>query len=89
MKNPVRWLVPAMAVLLLGSPFLNVQLTAGGVEALPPDLESRQALEILEDEFPAFTASVVPLVVVFEEGHDPYSKEVAQGMESICQGIRG
>ena len=90
MKNPVRWLVPAMAVLLLlGSPFLNVQLTAGGVEALPPDLESRQALEILEDEFPAFTASVVPLVVVFEEGHDPYSKEAAQGMESICQGIRG
>ena len=61
MKNPVRWLLPAMALLLLlGSPFLNVQLTAGGVEALPPDLESRQALEILEDEFPAFTASVVP-----------------------------
>ena len=39
MKNPVRWLLPAMAVLLLlGSPFLHVQLTAGGIEALPPDL---------------------------------------------------
>ena len=59
MKNPVRWLLPAMAVLLLlGSPFLHVQLTAGGIETLPPDLESRQAIEILEDEFPAFTASV-------------------------------
>ena len=89
MKNPVRWLLPAMALLLLlGSPFLNVQLTAGGVEALPPDLESRQALEILEDEFPAFTASIVPLVIVFDDGQDPYSQGIASEMEAICEGIR-
>ncbi len=90
MKNPVRWLIPAMAVLLLlGSPFLHVQLTAGGVEALPPDLESRQALEILEDEFPAFTASVVPLVIVFDGNQNPLSTVLAEDMMRVCTEIRG
>ena len=89
MKNPVRWLLPAMAaLLLLGSPFLNVQLTAGGIETLPPDLESRQALEILEDEFPAFTASTIPLVIVFEEDQDPFSKALSLEVSEMCVSIR-
>jgi len=90
MKNPVKWLVPAMAgLLLLGAPFLNVQLTAGGLDTLPPDLESRQAYELLEDEFPAFTASFVPIVVVFEEGQEPFSKALATEISMVCEGIRG
>ncbi len=89
MKNPVRWLLPAMAVLLLlGSPFLHVQLTAGGIETLPPDLESRQAIEILEDEFPAFTASVIPLVIVFEEDQDIFSKALSLEISDMCASIR-
>ena len=89
MKNPVRWLLPAMAVLLLlGSPFLHVQLTAGGIETLPPDLESRQAIEILEDEFPAFTASVIPLVIVFEEDQDIFSKALSLEISEMCVSIR-
>ena len=89
MKNPIRWLLPAMAVLLLlGSPFLHVQLTAGGIETLPPDLESRQAIEILEDEFPAFTASVIPLVVVFEEDQDIFSKALSLKISEMCESIR-
>ncbi len=90
MKNPVRWLVPAMAILLLlGAPFLNVQLTAGGLDTLPPDLESRQAYEILEEEFPAFTASFVPLVVVFEDGQEPFSKPLATEISEVCNEIAG
>ena len=89
MKNPVRWLLPAMAVLLLlGSPFLHVELTAGGIETLPPDLESRQAIEILEDEFPAFTASVIPLVIVFEEDQDIFSKALSLEISEMCVSIR-
>jgi uncharacterized membrane protein YdfJ with MMPL/SSD domain len=76
------------ALLLLGSPFLNVQLTAGGIETLPPDLESRQALEILEDEFPAFTASTIPLVIVFEEDQDPFSKALSLEVSEMCVSIR-
>ena len=90
MKNPVKWLVPAMAgLLLLGAPFLHVQLTAGGLSTLPPDLESRRAYELLEDEFPAFTASFVPIVVVFEDGQEPFSKSLATEVSQVCEGIRG
>ncbi|MCH2428321.1 MAG: MMPL family transporter [Candidatus Thalassarchaeum sp.] len=90
MKKPVSWLAPAMAILLLlGTPFLNVQLTAGGLDTLPPNLESRQAYEILEEEFPAFTASFVPIVIVFEEGQDPLSKDLAVEISEVCDGIRG
>ena len=90
MKNPVKWLGPAMAgLLLLGAPFLNVQLTAGGLSTLPPDLESRRAYELLEDEFPAFTASFVPIVVVFEDGQEPFSKSLATEVSQVCEGIRG
>ena len=90
MKNPVRWLVPSMGILLLmGAPFLHVELTAGGLDTLPPDLESRQAYEILEEEFPAFTASVVPLVVVFEDSQNPFSKSLSLGISEICQQVEG
>ena len=88
MKNPVGWLVPSMGfLLLLGVPFLHVELTAGGLNTLPPDLESRQAYEILEEEFPAFTASVVPLVIVFEEGQDPFSKSLSTEVADLCEGV--
>ncbi len=88
MKNPVGWLVPSMGVLLLlGVPFLHVELTAGGLDTLPPDLESRQAYEILEEEFPAFTASVVPLVIVFEEGQEPFSKSLSENVAEVCDGV--
>ena len=90
MENPVRWLAPAMIfLLLLGAPFLNVQLNAGGLETLPPELESRRAYELLEDEFPAFTASLVPLVVVFEDGQDPFSKSLAADITEVCEEVRG
>ena len=88
MKNPVGWLVPSMAfLLLLGVPFLHVELTAGGLDTLPPDLESRQAYEILEEEFPAFTASVVPLVIVFDDGQNPFSKSLSSEVAEVCEGV--
>ena len=88
MKNPMRWLVPSMGILLLmGAPFLHVQLTAGGLDTLPPDLESRLAYEILEEEFPAFTASSVPLVIVFDDGQEPYSRTLAVSVSEMCQDV--
>jgi len=88
MKNPLGWLVPSMGfLLLLGVPFLHVELTAGGLDTLPPDLESRQAYEVLEEEFPAFTASVVPLVIVFDEGRDPFSKSLSSEVAEVCEGV--
>ena len=88
MKRPISWLVPAMIVLLLlGSPFLRAELNAGGIEALPPDLESRIGYEVLVDEFPAYTASTIPLVVVFDN-EQPVWKTIAEDLEPVCDGIR-
>ena len=71
----------------MGVPFLHVELTAGGLDTLPPDLESRQAYEILEEEFPAFTASVVPLVIVFDDGQDPFSRSLSTEIAEMCDGV--
>ena len=88
MKRPISWLAPAMILLLLlGSPFLRVELNAGGIEALPPDFESRMGYEVLVDEFPAYTASTIPLVVVFEE-EQPDWKSISEDLAAVCDGIR-
>ena len=88
MKRPISWLVPAMILLLLlGSPFLRAELNAGGIEALPPDYESRIGYEVLVDEFPAYTASTIPLVVVFDE-EQPNWKAIAEELAPVCEGIR-
>ncbi|MFL2493750.1 MAG: MMPL family transporter [Candidatus Thalassarchaeum sp.] len=88
MKRPISWLAPAMILLLLlGSPFLRVELNAGGIEALPPDFESRMGYEVLVDEFPAYTASTIPLVVVFEE-EQPDWKSISENLAAVCDGIR-
>ena len=89
MKNPLRWLLPALVVLLLAaSPFLRVELSAGGIEALPPDMESRVGFEILTEEFPAYTASSVPMVIVLDEDDNPMTWEYSQSVAPICQDIR-
>ena len=88
MKRPISWLAPALIVLLLlGSPFLRVELNAGGIEALPPDFESRVGYEVLVDEFPAYTASTIPLVVVFEDEQLDW-KPIAEDISQVCEGIR-
>ena len=88
MKRPISWLAPALIVLLLlGSPFLRVELNAGGIEALPPDFESRVGYEVLVDEFPAYTASTIPLVVVFEDEQLDW-KTIAGDISQVCEGIR-
>ena len=88
MKNPLRWLVPALVVLLLAaSPFLRVELSAGGIEALPPDMESRVGFEILTEEFPAYSASSIPIVIVFDESDEPFSKEFSERVVPLCQQI--
>jgi len=88
MNKPLRWLIPALVVLLLAaSPFLRVEMSAGGIEALPPDMESRIGFEILEDEFPAYTASSIPIVIVFTEDDDPMSIEYSERISPYCQNI--
>ena len=74
MRRPVLVLVPTLAlVLLAGSPFLHLEMGAGGVEMLPEDAESRRAYETLRDEFPGGGRNT--LTVVVEYPGDPLARD--------------
>ncbi len=52
MRHPVAILVPTLALLVaLGTPFLHVRFSAPDACILPPDLPSRQALDLLRRKF--------------------------------------
>jgi RND superfamily putative drug exporter len=52
MAHPVQVLVPTLALLLiLGTPFLSVRFNAPDATILPPDLPSRQSLDLLRSAF--------------------------------------
>ncbi|MEX2425354.1 MAG: MMPL family transporter [Thermomicrobiaceae bacterium] len=52
MRRPWRILIPTVAfLLLLGSPFLGIRLSAPDATILPMSTDSRQAFEVLRSEF--------------------------------------
>jgi uncharacterized membrane protein YdfJ with MMPL/SSD domain len=75
MRRPVAALVPALVVLLLaGSPFLQLELGAGGLNALPASAESRAGDALVKEQFPDEGANRISMVVRFPDG-DPLSAE--------------
>ncbi|HEX9016287.1 MAG TPA: MMPL family transporter [Chloroflexota bacterium] len=69
MRHPVRVFVPTLALLIaLGVPFLHVRFSAPDAYILPPDLPSRQALDLLRREFGESATAPVEVVISFESG---------------------
>lgn len=69
MKHPVLVLVPTLTFLLvLGIPFLRLQLAATDVTVLPEDTEARQGYDQLRENFPAQAFNRVLAIVDFREG---------------------
>lgn len=65
MTHPWRFLVPTLALLLLlGSPFRHANISSPDATILPPDLPSRQAFDVLVDEFGL--GEVSPFLVVLQ-----------------------
>ena len=70
MRQPVRYLVPVVAILVLaGIPFLRLNLTAGDVRILPEGSEPRVVSERLSAEFPAGEDQAIPVVVTADDGN--------------------
>ena len=66
MRRPVSILVPTLAVLLvMGSPFLRLQMTEADVRVLGTDVEARRGYEILKRDFPEFGDNRVVMAVSF------------------------
>lgn len=64
MKHPLVTLGLVCAILLaLGWPILSMRVGATGVKSLPTEAESRQGMEVLSAQYPAFNYQTIDLVV--------------------------
>src|SRR5215212_1354458 len=76
MARPVAVLIPTLALLLLlGSPFLRVNISSPDATILPPDLPSRQAFDILATEFGPGEISPFLIVLQSDSPGDIYTRE--------------
>jgi RND superfamily putative drug exporter len=81
MARPLAVLIPTLALLLLlGSPFLRVNISSPDATILPPDLPSRQAFDTLVEEFGAGEISPFLIVLQSESPGDLFTTE---NLESI------
>jgi RND superfamily putative drug exporter len=68
MERPIQVLVPTLALMLLvGIPFLRLQMAGIDVSVLPADVEARRGDTILQDELPAMWANRAVAVVTFPD----------------------
>ena len=69
MRHPVQVFIPTLVLLVaLGLPFLHVRFSAPDAYILPPNLPSRQALELLRREFGESETAPILVAVRFEKG---------------------
>jgi putative drug exporter of the RND superfamily len=76
MARPIAVLIPTLALLLLlGSPFLHVNISSPDATILPPDLPSRQAFDTLVSEFGAGEISPFLIVLQSESPDELFTRE--------------
>jgi len=75
MKHPWAVLIPTLILLVgAGLPFLHAELSMSSVEALPPEDESRQGSDHINDLWPE-SAQNKALLMMDLDGGDPLSEE--------------
>ena len=68
MRRPWLVLVPALVALIIaGSPFLQLRLAQGGVDQLPPGNQARQGYDALVSDFPGQDQTTVEAVVYYPD----------------------
>ena len=88
MKRPFAVLVPAVIVLMLaGSPFLQAEYGITTYKALSPDDESRQGMELTDDNWPEYISNTALAVFEIEEGVDPLHEENIRSLYRFSQEI--
>ena len=74
MARPVAVLLPTLALLiLLGSPFLRANISSPDATILPPSLPSRQAFDLLVDEYGA--GEISPFLIVLRSDGPLFTPE--------------
>ncbi len=86
MRRPWRILIPTVAVLLLvGSPFLGIRLSAPDATILPMSTESRQAFETLRSEFG--DGEISPMIIAVEPNGPINDPEVIEELYHLTRTI--
>ena len=84
MAHPWRTLVPTLALLvLLGSPFLHANISSPDVTILPRNLPSRQAFDVLVEEYGA--GEISPFLVVARSPSTVFSEENVAALHDLSR----
>jgi RND superfamily putative drug exporter len=84
MARPLAVLIPTLALLLLlGSPFLRVNISSPDATILPPDLPSRQAFDTLVSEFGAGEISPFLIVLQSQTPGDLFTREHLESIYAV------
>lgn len=87
MRWPVAILVPTLALLLLmGSPFLRLEMSEADVRVLAADVEARQGYEALRKDFPEFGDNRVVVAVQFPSA-PALTKERVEALYDLSEKI--
>ncbi len=87
MRHPVLVLVPTLAVLLLlGAPFLHVEVSSPDATILPADLPSRQAFDLLVEEYGP--GEISPFVVAVQSPTSIFSRENVVALYDLTERLR-
>ena len=87
MRRPWFVLVPVLALLaLLASPFLHIRLANGDVSMLPPSAETRQATQVLTQQFPGHDLTTMTVVVRYASG-TPLTSERVGALYGFSRGL--
>ncbi|HYB41340.1 MAG TPA: MMPL family transporter [Candidatus Methylomirabilis sp.] len=82
MAHPWRVLLPVTAFLLvLGTPFLQLRLGAGGATSLPQWAEARRGDELIRREFPGGETTRLAVVLRYRDGSPLAPERVARAWE--------
>jgi RND superfamily putative drug exporter len=82
MARPWRFMLPTLALLaLLGSPFLHANISSPDATILPPDLPSRQAFDVLVDEYGL--GEISPFLVVVQSPTSVFAEDNLRALHRL------
>ena len=82
MDRPWTVLIPVLILLLgAGAPFMYAEFSLSSWQALPPDDESRQGMELIDEKWPDQAANSIA-IVIDTAGHDPLAEDNLRSMHA-------
>ena len=90
MRHPVPVLIGTVVLMLVFAwPVLGIETAIPGATALPPDSESRQGYDILQERFDIASLSPVEVLVTWKDDQDPFAPANLKRLYAYGQELEG